>query len=125
MRDSFNYSWKSFAPKGDSNLLKKVKGTNPSLFPPFGPVIKQKNACVNYVTYIWKHAHEKHPNEDFIPEEGGWKLSDGDTINWYDGEEILNDICLHLDVENTMSESDNDSCSSTDDSYIYLTLNKL
>ena len=96
-----------------------MKGTNPSLFPPCGPVILQKIARVNYVTYIWKHAHEKHPNEDFNPEESGWKLSDGHyTINWYDGKEIPNDICLHLDEENTMSESDIHSCSSTDDSYI-------
>ena len=64
----FQLFLKSFAPKDDSYPLKKVKGTDPSSFPSCGPVIKQTIACLSYVTYIWKHAHEKHKNEDFNPE---------------------------------------------------------
>ena len=45
------------------------------------------------------------------------KLNDGQyTIQWYDSEQFPSEICLHLGEENTKSESDNDLCSSTDDS---------
>ena len=52
-----------FAPKSESQPLYKIKGANPSSFPPGSSVglLLEKNKRTNLVTAIWKNALSPEP----------------------------------------------------------------
>ena len=104
-----------YAPKYDNDPLDKIKGINPSSMPPCHSVLINKIRRTNYVTTLWKKARLPRPCE-LKAEDHGWKLNASVyRINWFDSEqlpqniiEILNDD-THEEEEYINYESSEDS----------------
>ena len=88
-----------YAPKRRSKPLAKIKGADSSQLPPCYSVLVQKVRRANLVAGIWKHAILPDPCA-VDPLESGWILKDGQyKINWFEGEEVPDDISLVLGQE--------------------------
>ena len=95
-----------FAPKRRSKPFEKIKGINPSSLPPCKASLVEKIKRSHFVASVWKRA--TLPDTVVLdPEEYGWKLQDGHyVINWYDGQQVPDDIYEKL--ENLVNHDDDE-----------------
>ncbi len=85
------------APKCQARPLEKTKGTDACNFPPFKSNIFEKAKQANVVAAVYKRFVTK---ELIIwnPENHGWKLVNSQyVINWYEGRQVPEDVCAHID----------------------------
>ena len=96
----------NYSTKNDRDPLNEIKGMNPCSLPPCHQVLLNKTRRANYIGNIWKNAHLPYPSSN-SPEENGWRKSDGYyAINWYDGDQLPQNIgdVLRSEVEGEEEE---------------------
>ena len=110
--------WGAFCPETSfQTFWKDHKGINPSSLPPCKASLVEKIKRSHFVASVWKRA-TLSDTVVLDPEEYGWKLQDGHyVINWYDGQQVPDDIYEKL--ENLVNHDDEDdiyasSCPSSD-----------
>ncbi len=96
-----------YAPKAKDAPLQRLKRANPSTLPPCQTVLINKINRANYVSYIWKHAHQADPlPPNTTPVTNGWQEEKGKyIIKWFIGDQMPKDI----NPERINEESDEDS----------------
>ncbi len=106
-----------YAPKAKDAPLQKLKRANPSTLPPCQTVLMNKIKRTNYVSYIWKHAHQADPlPPNSTPETNGWQETEGKyTIKWFLGEQMPEDINPES-IDETESDEDLSDYDSEEDS---------
>ena len=106
-----------YSPTKHSDPLDKIKGINPSSMPPCHSVLLNKIRRTNYVATLWKKARVHQPCV-LKAEDHGWKLNESAyRINWFEGEQLPQNIVDILDEKDPDSEEDSSIYSeSSDDS---------
>ena len=99
----------SIAPSARGHPLKVIKHTDPSLLPPCHTVLANKIKQTNYVAYMWKNADQPDPIM-CDAEESGWVTRDGIyAINWFEGDQIPQEIENEAIMDSSHSDDDDDS----------------
>ena len=98
-----------YKPSNASSPLDKIKGIDASMLPPCKDVLLQKFARCNYVAYLWKHAHLRHPLENMQPTDHGWKEVNGvlEPV-WFIGSQMPTVLSDTMELDDVIEEEDDD-----------------
>ncbi len=99
---------RGYAPKDINDPLKKIRGANPSSFPPCRDVLMNKLKRAHYVTSVWKNALSPNPVH-LNPADCGWFETDNSYhIKWFDGSGLPQNVMdiLESDAECSDDEAD-------------------
>jgi len=97
---------KVYAPEKESDLLKKIKASDPCCLPPCQRVLQQKLLRTNFVAYVWKHTRESRPVA-FGP--------DGDGVRWQTTEDSVVSGLQARDAPTNFVTKESNSEDETDD----------
>jgi hypothetical protein len=107
---------KKTAPKVEYKAFSRVKGIDPTMLPPSKPALIQKIKRSNSVSWMWKRADCRKPDDGLDPTEHGWYSENGRYhIKWYNGPTLPENFetTTEEDSEKEDEESDFDSDSTT------------
>ena len=89
-----------YTPTYLGNPLDKIKGIDAGMLPPNKYAIVQTLARCNYVAYLWKHAHLKHPLYNTQPTDQGWKEVSGVYLPlWFSGSQMTTLLSATIEQE--------------------------
>ena len=113
----FSMFQQKYAPKKQSDPLKKILGINPSSMPPCHAVLFNKILRTNFVASLWKQATLSKPCT-MEPENHGWTLNNGSfKFNRFDGEQEPQSVLKILNDEDTDGEDEEAMYSSDESEY--------
>ena len=99
-------SQQKYSPTKHSDPLDKIKGITPSSLPPCHVVLRNKICLNNYVATLLKKARVHQPCV-LEAEDHRWELNaSAYRINWFEGEQLLQNIVDILDEESPDGEDD-------------------